>query len=511
MSKEQNNSFSSVISVNPYNNEYISGVSSFLTTTNSPEFSKDQFAVSFLNTNSYINSPIEVSKNIPEEDILDAINIKIYDELGLDQAIEYQVQYIETFNTLNDENRIFQAFIVDPLEITETYVDVIEKIKYIDVITPTPLLIKSLYSKNIIEENGIHCFIYFQENDSFATIYNDKEFVYTKSLKFSLMQMHERFCELYGEKIDYKDFLKFLSTQNLKETQSDYKEFIFKLYKEIFANINDILTYTKKAFNIEKVERIYIGSQIDFTSKLYEIAEVELSIKSSDFNFNYGFENNGNYIDQIQALMQITQTLADEDKYICNFSTFHRPPKFLKRESGKMLMLIAASFFVAFSYPIAFWTLTYTQELQYELLSMEYKKVNSEKITREAMLKDRTAEKDKEIVLFKKEEKSYTDKKNTLVKIHDVKVNYPMKSKLLTSLTKDLNRYSLKVEEILYAEKEDKKNFTFKLVSSKDKKITQLIEYMTKKYEKEFDFSLEVISFDSEQKLYFSELKVNLL
>ncbi len=46
MSTEQNNSFSSIISVNPYNNEYISGVSSFLSTAQTPEFSKEQLELS---------------------------------------------------------------------------------------------------------------------------------------------------------------------------------------------------------------------------------------------------------------------------------------------------------------------------------------------------------------------------------------------------------------------------------------------------------------------------------
>ena len=482
-----------------------------MTGIKSASFSKKQFAVSYLNTKDYINNQIEISKNIPEEDILDAISIKAYDELGLDQAIEYQIQYVETFNNLDGDNRNFQVFIVDPTEITEIYKEVVDKVKYIDAITPTPLLIKSLYSKEIIQDSGIHCFIYFEENDAFLTIYNEKDFIYTKSLKYSLIQMHERFCELYGERIEYSKFIKFLSSENLKNTTSDYKDFIFKLYKEIFASINDVLTYTKKAFNIEKVEHIYIGSQIDIVSKLYEIAEFELSIKSSDFSFDYDFNTKENHIDQVHALMQITATLEDEEKYLCNFSIFHRPPKFTKRESGKLLMFIAASFLIAFAYPITYWVLLYSQELQYKLEQQTYVKVHNEKTTREATIKSREADRAKVLALLKVEEKSYNDKKNTLVKIHDVKVNYPMKAKLITTLVNDLNKYTVRVEAIKYDQSDEKKKFTFNLVSPKDKKITQLIEHLTKKHERKFKFSLENISYDEEQKLYFSELKVYIL
>ena len=511
MSKESKSSFTSVLSVNPYTKKYIHGVSSFLAPTTTPQYEKSQFVVSYLNTKSYINNQIEISKNIPQEDIFDAINIKIYDALALDQSIEYQIQYIEIFNNLDTANRYFQVFIVDPLELSETYQSSLEQIKYIDVITPTPLLIKSLYSKEIIQENAIHCFIYFEENDAFLSIYNEKEFVYTKSLKYSLLEIHERFCELYGERIEYSDFVHFLSHENLKHTTSEYKEFILKLYKEIFSNINDILTYTKKAFDIEKVEHIYIGSQIDTASKLYEIAEVELSIAASDFNFDYGFDTTEHYIDQIHALMHLTTTLDENEKYACNFSTFHRPPKFTQRQSGKLLMLVGASLFIAFIYPLSYWVLAYTQNLQYELLQHSYKEVHTQKATRQAEIKSAQADKEKALALLKEEKNNYISKKNTLIKIHDVKVNYPMKAKLITLLSNDLNKYAVKIQEIKYAQEEKKKNFTLSLASSKDKKITQLLEYLTKKHTNVFKFSLESILYDEPKKIYLSELKVEIL
>ena len=504
------NSFSSIISVNPYTEEYYTNVSNILNKENKPQYAKEQFVFSYLNTNSYIDNQIQISKNIPDEDVFDAINIKVYDELGLDQTIEYQIQYIETLNDSDDENRYFQVFLVNPSEIDEVFEGVVEKIKYIDLITPSPLLLKALYSKEIIEDSGVHCFIYFEENDAFISIYKDKEFVYTKSLKYSTIEMHERFCELYGERVDYNDFIEFLSTQSLKDTTSDYKEYILKLYKEIFTTINEILTYAKKAFEIEKVSRIYIGSNVNIKSKLYEIAEFELGIKSYDFDFDYGFEG-GEFIDQIHALMHINASLPDEEKYICNFSSFHRPPKFIKRQSGKLLMLLVASVVIAFAYPATFWALTYAQTLQHNILKEKYNELHIKKITRESDIKTKEAEKAKVLALLKEEKDDYISKKNTLIKIHDVKVNYPMKAKLITLLTSDLNKYSIKLSELKYDENEEKKKFTFSLVSSKEKKITQLLEYLTKKHEHKFTFSLETISFEEEQKLYFAVLKVEIL
>ena len=58
---------------------------------------------------------------------------------------------IEVFNNKSYENRHFQVFIAEPSTIEKTYKDAVEKLKYIDIIIPTPLLIKSLYTKEIIQ------------------------------------------------------------------------------------------------------------------------------------------------------------------------------------------------------------------------------------------------------------------------------------------------------------------------------------------------------------------------
>jgi len=511
MKKKTKHSFSSVISINPNKESYFSASSSFLSQESSPKYTKDQYAISYLNTKSFITSQIEISKNISDEDLYDAINNKIYDELALDQAVNYQIQFIETFNLLDENNRNFHVFIVNPLEIEETFANVVSNIKYIDAIIPFPLLLKSLYEKEIIESNDVDAFIYFQENDASITIYNEQEFLYTKSINFSFLQMHERFCELYGERVNYEDFMDFLSKHDLKNTLSDYKEYFIKLYREIFANINDILTYVKRAYELNTIEHIYIDFNVQTITKLDEISEVELGVASSSYEYDYGFTSNGIYIDQLHSLMHIYAMLPNNQKYDCNFTLYHRPPKFMQRQSGKLLFLSVSSFLVAFLYPITYWILTYAQNLQYELLETQYTELHNIKITREAIIKNKEADKTKVFNLLKKEKEDYAEKKVTLVKIHDVKVNYPMKAKLLSMFTKDLNKFKIKVNFIAYNEDKNKKIFTLNLLSKKDKRITEMVEYLTKVYKGRYDFSLRRIELKSNQNNYFSELKVVIL
>jgi hypothetical protein len=323
--------------------------------------------------------------------------------------------------------------------------------------------------------------------------------------------MHERFCELYGERVEYEDFMDFLTNHSLKDTLSDYKEYFIKLYKEIFANISDILTYVKRAYEIEKIESIYIDSQVQTITKLDEMSEVELGIESSSYDFKYGLKSDGTYIDQLHSLMHIYTTLPREQKYSCNFTIFHRPAEFIQRESGKLFILIAASFIIAFLYPVIYWTLAYSQNLHYDLLSTEYAELHNIKVTREATIRNKEADRAKVLNLLKKEKEDYAEKKATLIKVHDVKVNYPMKAKLLSIFTKELNKYKIKVDSIAYNEDKEKKNLTLNLFSKEDKKITQMVEQLTKTYEGRYNFSLRRIELKDKPNRYFSELKVIIL
>jgi rubrerythrin len=506
MDKTVNQTFSSVISINPYKNTYFKGEANRLSQIDEPAFSKDQYAIAFLNTKSFITAMVDISKNIPEEDVYDALEDKIYEELALDMAVEYQIHHIEAAHT-DENNKFYHVFVVDPADMQEEFSEAVEKIKYIDQIVPVPLLLKSLYSREIIDDDGVHCFLYFQENDSFFTVYNEHEFVYTKSLKFSFKQMHERFCELLGEQINYSVFVDLLSEEGLSVTNTEYQKHLIKLFGEIFLHINDVLTYAKRIYDFERIDKVFIGSQIGSISGLDEYSQTYLGLDSTAFDFDYGFESETWYVDQIHALMQLYTQQLPEERYECNFTTYHRPPPFLQRKSGQVIALTAASLVVAMAYPVTFWTMTYAEEVHKQLLTEEYNEVHNVKTTREATIKLKLANKDRAQKLLDNEKKEFDSKKETLEKIHDVKVNYPMKATIMTDFTRDFNRYKVRLDGSSYNEANSQKAFTFKLSARKDKDITALLEYLTASKTKNFQFLLETIEYNEDNYRYTAEMK----
>ena len=509
MSKDTQQTYSTVISANPYKGDYYGGTLNAITINSSPSFSKEQYAVSFLNTKGFISTLIGISKNIPNDDVYDALENKVYEELALDMAIEYQIKYIEAINKSTEGDRFFHVFVVDPLTLEEEFASVVDTLKYIDQIIPVPLLLKSLYVKEIIHNSDIHCFIYFQENDAFFSIYSDQEFIYAKSLKFSLKQMHERFCELLGEQVEYQSFERILSKDGLNTSNAEYQKNLIKLFGEIFLHISDVITYAKRAYEIKRFDEIFIGTSVGKVIGLDEYAQTYLGIKTSPFEFDYGFNTNGVHVDQIHQLMHLYGRLETEERYDCNFTVFHRPPPFAKRDSGKLILTVAASLAAALLYPGVYWGLSYFEELRHAVLTKEYEQVHIDKMTREATINLKLANKNEAQSLLNEQVNAYNQKKDTLLKVHEKKVDYPMKAKIMADFTRSFNQYRVQLKTVDYTEDVNgtTKTFAFGLTSSTTQDITALLKHLTETKRDRYDFNLELISYDEEQKSYLSELK----
>lgn len=508
MNKSKQQTYSTIVSANPYKGDFYGGTFNTISKASSPSFSKEQYSVSFLNTKGFISTLIGISKNIPEDDIYDALENKVYEELALDMAIEYHFKYIEAIHKSTEGDRFFHVFVVDPLTLEQEYAHIIDTIKYVDQIVPVPLLLKSLYVKELIDSSDIHCFIYFQENDAFFSIYSEHEFMYAKSLKFSLKQMHERFCELLGEQIDLTAFESMLAEEGLNTSNSDYQKNLIKLFGEIFLHISDVITYAKRAYDIKKFDEIFIGTGTGKVLGLDEYAQTYLGIKTTPFDFDFGFNTNGEQVDQIHQLMHLYGRLESTERYECNFTIFHRPPPFAKRDSGKLILVTAAALATALLYPGVYWGLSYVEEFHHAVLTKEYESTHIEKMTREATINLKLANKNAAQTLLDEQKTSYKQKQDTLTQVHEKKVDYPMKAKIMADFTRSFNQYRVQLKTIAFTEDQNNtKTFIFGLTSASTQDITALLKHLTESKRDQYEFNLELISYDEVQKSYLSQLK----
>jgi len=57
-----------------------------------------------------------------------------------------------------------------------------------------------------------------------------------------------------------KEFFETLESEGLKATDYEYQQNLMKMFGEIFLQINDIIIYTKRAYGIEVIQKLFLGS-----------------------------------------------------------------------------------------------------------------------------------------------------------------------------------------------------------------------------------------------------------
>jgi len=339
-SKEPKSVIKNIVTLNAYtNHNYIFKNDSFHA-LNKLSYNASNFITSYVSNKDIISTTVQLSRSIPQEDIIDILEIKAYEELGLDQANFYIISSAEVEN--GGEEREFNLFVAEPEILDELFLPVKQETKYIDLIIPAPLLYKTLYKKELLNDSGTHCFMYFTQQDAFITFYKNGEYLYSKSIEFSLQQMYEKYCEIVGEQVDEKEFFSILESEGLKTTNSDYQQHFMKIFGEIFMMINDIIIYTKRAFLLNTIDHMFIGSVRGPIIGLDEYSQNYLGLQSSDLNFDYNEQSVNTdewYTDQLQYLMLLSSfDYMEDDSSIVNLTMFPRAPSFMNRASGQFIM-----------------------------------------------------------------------------------------------------------------------------------------------------------------------------
>ena len=507
--------FGSIISIDPNSLKAYKYDNNELNVYRADKFIKNNFYISYLSAKDVINTQVEISKSIPDEDIKDAVELKVYDELGLDPAVEYKIIYIED-NDNSSKERVFDVYVIKLEKLSSNFVDIIGKVKYVDYITPSFFLPKALYNRNLLESETIDCFIYFQKDDAFLSIYENGEHLYSKSLRYSLEVIYEKFCELMGERVDEDDFFNLITNEGLKSSNITHQQYLMKLFGEIFLYINDVIVFAKRLYKIEHIDKIFIGSQAGQIVGVEEYSKNYLGVESKEFNFSIAINTREWYVDQIQVMMILTAIdyLENQEEKL-NLSIIKRPPPFLKRASGQIITAFVASLILSFAYPGYQMVAAYLLDIHANKLNSDFLVMNEEA----NKLRVANTKLDKEIAKMKKRKKEQTDKLNyrekILHEIHNKKVKYNLKAEISRELFSFLNANRVKINKIVG---DRDKGYLLFLKAKEDRYITQLIKSLVKlkKYRVHTD-KIENVEPDTKPKegiidkyIYRSKLKLEL-
>lgn len=502
--KEYNQSFSEIVSIDPISLQSYKYAKNEIQLSKLEKTSKNSFYISYIQTKDVISATIEISRNIPDSDLTDAIEIKVYDELGLDSSIDYKITYLEA-ETNDTKNKFYNVFVIDSSLVGTQLNEIKKKTNYIDYVTTAPFLISSLYQKALLESDSTDCFVYFQQNDAFLAIYSGGKYLYSKSLHYSLTELTEKFCELIGERIDAESFYKLLTTEGLKSTNVSYQSFLMQLFGELFLYINDVIVFAKRSYGIDNIDRIYIGSEAGMLIGVDEYAKSYLGLESYEFNFSIAINSKEWYVDQIHILMVLkAQVYFDDKDDKLNFSVFQRPPPFKERSVGKLLGVLVASFVLTAAYPAYQYGHSQFLQIKVNQAKNEFSAKNKEANQIRAQISKLKKDRDKVITLVKKESEKLEFRKKLLTEIHKKKTEYYMKAITLVELIEILNIYKSKISVIEYSEN----NMKLSIQNRSEKKITEFIEELAKL--QKYKITTDKIEKDNDSNLYLSQITVGL-
>ena len=265
-----------------------------------------------------------------------------------------------------------------------------------------------------------------------------------------------------------------------------------KLFGDIFIQINDIVIYAKRAFDLSKIDQMFMGSSKGPIAGLDEYSENYLGLQSAEMNFDFGIESDEWYTDQLQYMLAVSaiEYLQNTDE-IVNLTIFERAPAFPKRASGQFIIATFLAIMAGISYPVYYLVGSYMNDATNMVLSANEKKLNDE------------AQKYKNILGAKKKEikrldgkiadlsKVYHSKEKTLTAIYDKKVNYKLRSDFIAEFSNLFHKFNIYVSQI----RSRGKHFDFAIYSKDAKNITELIKYISSNYMNRIrSINLETIS-----------------
>ena len=469
---------------------------------------KDDILVSYISNRDLILESVDVSQHIPEENIIDVITDKVYEELRLDPAIEYGIYPIKT--ALKSDEIKYQVLIVDQNSLKESFAPIAKKVKVIDYIIPAPLLYKVLYQTKKLKDKTTDMFIYFGEYDSFITFYHKGEYLYSKTINFSLQQMYDRFCQLAQDvPLKKEQFRELLEGDNLKNLEGKNKELIVSVLNECFLTINDVLIFTKRTYDIQDIKTAYVGFSWGYMSGIETYVSNYLNLDGKALSLAYSNEDPAISIDPMHALMAMS---AYEDHNgvldIPNLTPYPRPLPFKKRPASKILSLFFLILFlfllpIIYNYFIGLTTqaqnLTLSKkEAKLTKLANEYKrKINEKKDKLKALQK-----------MVDKTEKLYLEKKGELKNVYNKKFKYSLRSEQLALITRVLKEFDIKSKFIEISDTV----YKIEVESKDDKEITAFIKKLVSKFDTKIsNVNIKDIKLDPKTHLYKGVLKIEFM
>ncbi|MSN96752.1 hypothetical protein F1B92_06180 [Campylobacter sp. FMV-PI01] len=430
-----------------------------------------EFYISYLEYRDIATSNVDINRTVPDEEIMDAIVLKTYEELSLEPDGDYKINYMES-QTVNSDTRLYNVFVINNAILKNELAEIAKNTKYIDYVGAIPFLFGSLYKRNILAPNDVECFLYLQMDDAFLVIYNNGEYFESRSIRYNLSFIYDKFCEKLGNRIDSHIFFENLKNHGLELDNDLERDILIQIFDDMSFYLGDMITSLSRINNIN-IKTIYVGSDLGVIKGIDIFVEDRIGLNYKDLDFSVAL-NQKDFSDltQIDVLMMLSaQDYLQDKNDDFNYSPYLRPPPLSQRSSGKLFGIIFAVLVAGLAYPTYQYTHGYLMQKETEEKTAEFTEKDAERSRVNDILNSiskQIADIQKDI---EKEDKVLVDRENKLNAMYDKKVNYPMKSFAIYDITKlTTNR-----DGMIHSIKNTDSNLTFSVRTKTEKKMTELL------------------------------------
>ncbi len=282
------------------------------------------------------------------DDLSSLVEIKMYEEAGLDVNKSYKLTYI--IKKLDfDEMDLIEAFAIDLDRLRDIFKDCIKKVKYIDFLTLPFFTFRTFYTNKILTgKNDI--FVYIDENEAFSSFYKDGSYISTKSIinlseiveKLNAKDIHINIKELSDTLVN-KGFNQDLYERN----ESDLFNSLESIFSDVLTKINNVAMHNRNIYGFDKIDRLFFSTREGRIKGLKEfvgsfgLADVQVL----DFNLFREKQESG-FLDKITASYGLDK--FKEHSNIQNVTIFKRAPSFFRTKFGKLISSAAVLFIILF-------------------------------------------------------------------------------------------------------------------------------------------------------------------
>ncbi len=408
---------------------------------------KDSYIVSKVDYGDLAFHSFKISTHTPESEISPAIEIRMFEDLGLDSNREYVISYTKKELSFED-NFYINSFAVTRDLLNEKYKEIIKRVGHIDYIAIPQLVFEILYKKEFLEKKKVDLFINIDKKESFAIFYKNGEFLSSLSLP-TLKSMEKRFTGV--TKLNSAEISEILTTNGFIERaykNEDKKIFdiLQTLFIDIFSKINNIITNSRGKFGISGIDRIFIGVEgrrIPMINRTLELSGIKnIEVKTLDIIPNARKIHPFNAICATYAF----DKLREKDN-LGNLTIFPKKPPFLKTYVGKFFLINLFLIPLAVAYPIY---------LKFQLWDLEDKnsalQIKLNNLLRVTRTLKQNLHHSSDILANLKKEKSELDRKteilnDTVIKLKNIKMT-DQYSSMLINVNEFLQKHKLKTEII---------------------------------------------------------------